>query len=257
VFKLFDKIRRIPPATKPLDLTPAPAGSRGLPVVDPAKCCGSQACVAACPANAIAWGKDAGWRLDLNRCNFCGVCAEVCPSHAITQTGIFALATRDKERLVGEEPDAFTVEARKLQEAVRSMLGRSLHIRHVDSGSCNGCDWEMAHMLNPVYDLQRFGVDFVASPRHADMLLVTGGVTRHLEDALRRTYAAAGEPKLVVAVGTCAIGGNMLGETYAHHGGVDKVAPVTVYVPGCPPRPEAIIHGILLAVGRLSEVEAL
>lgn len=141
-----------------------------------------------------------------------------------------------------------------LAHKIRQVLGRSLHIRHVDAGSSNGCDWEITHMLNPVYDLQRFGIDFVASPRHADMLLVTGGVTRHLEEALRRTFAAAGAPKLVVAVGTCACGGGMPGKTYAHHGGVDQILPVTVYVPGCPPRPEAILQGILVAIGRMQEI---
>ena len=133
------------------------------------------------------------------------------------------------------------------------VLGRSLHLRHVDSGSSNGCDWEVAHLLNPIYDVQRFGIDFVASPRHADMLLVTGGVTRHLELALQRTFDAAGEPKAVVAVGTCACGGGICGQTYAHRGGVDKVVPVYVHVPGCPPRPAAILHGLLLALDRMAE----
>jgi Ni,Fe-hydrogenase III small subunit len=108
-----------------------------------------------------------------------------------------------------------------------------------------------------VYDLQRFGIDFVASPRHADMLLVTGAVTRHLEEAVRRTFAAAGEPKLVVAVGTCAVSGGLIGPTYAQRGGVDTVLPVDVYVPGCPPRPEAILQGILLAIGRAPQTAAM
>lgn len=137
-----------------------------------------------------------------------------------------------------------------LQKRINQVLGNSLHIRHVDSGSCNGCDFEMNTLTNPVYDIQRFGIDFVASPRHADMLMVTGGVTRHLEEALRKTYHAAANPKMVLAVGACACGGGMFGETYAHHGGVDKIVPVYVYVPGCPPRPQAIIQGILFALDR-------
>lgn len=149
--------------------------------------------------------------------------------------------------------DEYEREGQALAATIRRVLGRSLHVRHVDSGSSNGCDWELAHLLNPVYDLQRFGIDFVASPRHADMLLVTGAVTRHLEEALRRTYDAVGAPRLVVAVGTCACGGGMLGATYAQRGGVDGIVPVTVYVPGCPPRPAAILQGILMAVGRLPE----
>jgi len=143
-----------------------------------------------------------------------------------------------------------------LQKKIQEVLGSSLHIRHVDSGSCNGCDFEMMALGNAVYDIQRFGVDFVASPRHADMLMVTGGVTCHLEKALRETYNAAAAPKMVVAVGACACGGGIFGESYAHLGGVDKIVPVYVYIPGCPPRPQALIQGILLALdqyGKLSE----
>ncbi|TCK02027.1 UNVERIFIED_ORG: Ni,Fe-hydrogenase III small subunit [Anoxybacillus amylolyticus] len=142
----------------------------------------------------------------------------------------------------------------KLQKRMKEVLGRSLHIRHVDSGSCNGCDFEMNTLTNPIYDIQRFGVDFVASPRHADMLMVTGGVTRHLEEALIKTYNAASEPKMVVAIGACACGGGIFGRTYANYGGVDQIVPVYVYVPGCPPRPEAIIEGILLALDRYEEL---
>jgi Ni,Fe-hydrogenase III small subunit len=138
----------------------------------------------------------------------------------------------------------------KLQRRIKEVLGKSLHIRHVDTGSCNGCDFEMTMLTSPVYDIQRFGVDFVASPRHADMLMVTGGVTRHLEEALRKTYDAAANPKMVVAIGACACGGGIFGRTYANYGGVDHIVPVYVYVPGCPPRPQAIIEGILLALDR-------
>lgn len=137
-----------------------------------------------------------------------------------------------------------------LQDKVKELPGSSLHIRHVDAGSCNGCDFEMMALCNPVYDVQRFGIDFVASPRHADMLLVTGGVTRHLEEALKKTYQAVAAPKLVVAVGSCACSGGIAGQSYANAGGVDKIVPVDVYIPGCPPRPSALLEGILLALGR-------
>lgn len=140
-----------------------------------------------------------------------------------------------------------------LQKRIREVLGHSLHIRHVDSGSCNGCDFEMNALSNPVYDIQRFGIDFVASPRHADMIMVTGGVTRHLEQALLATYHAAANPKMVLAIGACACGGGILGSTYSHYGGVDQIVPVTVYVPGCPPRPEAIIDGIFQSLNRYDE----
>ena len=142
----------------------------------------------------------------------------------------------------------------QLAQRIRTVLGRSLHIRHVDAGSCNACDFEMSMLMNPIYDIQRFGIDFVASPRHADMFMVTGGVTRHLEEALRKTYNAAADPKLVVAVGSCACGGGIVGANYASHGGVDKIVPVTVYIPGCPPRPQALIEGILSALNRCDEI---
>lgn len=143
--------------------------------------------------------------------------------------------------------------ARQLSAAIRRRLARSLHVRHLDAGSCNGCDWEMAALLNPYHDLQRFGIDFVASPRHADLLLVTGIMTRNLEEAAIRTYEAMAEPRLVVAVGACAISGGVFAGTYAGRNGIAEVLPVDVFVPGCPPRPEALIQALLLAVGRLGE----
>jgi Ni,Fe-hydrogenase III small subunit len=133
---------------------------------------------------------------------------------------------------------------------VSKVLGRSLHIRQVDAGSCNGCEIEIVGLNSPVYDLERFGIHFVASPRHADMLLVTGPVTRNMELALRKTYAAMPEPRLVVAVGACGCSGGIFGQNYATRGGVDAVLPVDVYIPGCPPNPHALLQGILLAIGR-------
>jgi len=139
----------------------------------------------------------------------------------------------------------------RLSAVVRSRLGRSLHVRHLDAGSCNGCDWEIAALLNPYHDLQRLGIDIVASPRHADLLLVTGIMTRNLEQAARLTYEAMPEPRLVVAVGACAISGGVFAGTYAGRSGIADVLPVDVRVPGCPPRPEALLEGLLVAVGRL------
>jgi Ni,Fe-hydrogenase III small subunit len=144
-------------------------------------------------------------------------------------------------------PDA----AFRLGAWIATNLRRSLHVRHLDAGSCNGCDWEIAALLNPYHDVQRLGIDFVASPRHADLLLVTGIMTRNLEEAALRTYEAMPEPRLVVAVGACAISGGVFAGSYAGRDGVGEVLPVDVYVAGCPPRPEAIIEGMLVAVGRL------
>lgn len=135
-----------------------------------------------------------------------------------------------------------------LQSEILHVLGGALCIRHVDAGSCNGCELEIHALNNPYYNLEGLGIKFVASPRHADMLLVTGPVSRHMEIALKRTYAATPEPKLVVAVGECGCNGGIFGESYASCGRVSNVIPVDVAVPGCPPSPTAILQGILTAI---------
>jgi Ni,Fe-hydrogenase III small subunit len=143
--------------------------------------------------------------------------------------------------------DAATLVAR-LQEDVRRVLGRALAIRHVDAGSCNGCELEIHALGNPYYNIEGLGIRFVASPRHADLLLVTGPVSKHMAIALRRTYDATPEPKLVVAAGECACNGGIFGESYASLGRVANLIPVDVEVAGCPPTPIALLRGILAAI---------
>ena len=220
-----------------------------------------------CPTGALSERRDAGVRrvtLDLARCVFCGRCAEDPWTDAIAMGRQFELAARHRADLRIEivadspaapatklPPDPDEAAARAASE-IRRVLGRSLHLRHLDAGSCNACDWELNALLNPVYDIRRLGIDVVASPRHADGVMVTGPVTRNLETAVRRTFEAVPAPRIVIAVGACAASGGIVGEGYASAGGVDRVLPVDVYIPGCPPRPEAIIFGMLLAVGRFS-----
>ena len=254
-----------------------PDGFRGKPVIDFERCTACGKCADACPTAAIEVKKH-GPRgaqrivsLDYGDCIFCGECEAACPD-AIHLTKDFQLAVTYKANLVTSavyDPgrgDTFrfahllsappagagTLEeiGAKLKRKGDAIFGRSLHIREVDAGSCNGCEIEINALNNPVYDVERFGVHFVASPRHADMLLVTGPVTRNMEIALKQTYEATPDPKLVVAVGACAIGGGVFGTSSASCGGVDNVVPVDVYIPGCPPRPEALLHGILLAIDR-------
>jgi Ni,Fe-hydrogenase III small subunit len=145
-------------------------------------------------------------------------------------------------------PATEDVEVARLQEDIRRTLGRALTIRQVDAGSCNGCELEIHALGNPYYNLEGLGIKFVASPRHADMLLVTGPVSKHMAIALKRTYDATPDPKLVVAVGDCGCTGGIFGESYASFGRVANVIPVDVAVPGCPPTPTAILRGILAAV---------
>jgi len=142
---------------------------------------------------------------------------------------------------------------KQIDAKTKRLLGRALAIREVDAGSCNGCEIEITALTNPVYDLERFGIHFVASPRHADMLLVTGPVTRNMEVPLRKTYEATPDPKLVVAVGDCAQTCGVFKGSYAVVGSVDKVVPVDVFVTGCPPEPADILRGILAALDRTSK----
>jgi Ni,Fe-hydrogenase III small subunit len=136
----------------------------------------------------------------------------------------------------------------RLQADIARVIGRALAIRHVDAGSCNGCELEIHALGNPYYNLEGLGIKFVASPRHADMLLVTGPVSKHMAIALKRTYDATPDPKLVVAVGDCGCTGGIFGESYASLGRVRNVIPVDVEVPGCPPTPSALLAGILAAI---------
>ena len=159
----------------------------------------------------------------------------------IVRTGVI---TEPAPRVV--EGDRLAVE--RIHQDILDILGQALTIRQVDAGSCNGCELEIHALNNPYYNIEGFGIKFVASPRHADMLLVTGPVSRHMEEALRRTYDATPEPRLVVAVGDCGCTGGIFGESYASCGAVSNVLPVDVMVPGCPPAPIEILRGILGAV---------
>src|SRR5579862_4153923 len=226
---------------------------------------------AACPTEAISIHEEEGTRrvtIDYGLCIYCGQCAEADPSGSVQMTREFELAARDHRDLVviaeyaidsdGAQSELKTLEAperldRRVQRRIREVLGRSLAIREVDAGSCNGCEVEITALNNPLYDVERLGIHFVASPRHADMLLVTGPVTRNMELALLKTYHATPDPVVVVAVGACGISGGIFGRNYATLGGVDQVIPVDVFIPGCPPRPQALLHGILLAVGRMEQ----
>ncbi len=153
-------------------------------------------------------------------------------------------------------PDGFSVtpeQAAKIvdfQGKIDTIFGRSLRIRQVDAGSCNACEWECTALINPIYDIQRFGIDFVASPRHADVLLVTGPVSRQMELALKRTYIATPEPRLVVACGDCAKDGGIYKGSYAVTNGVANVVPVDCYIPGCPPTPTAILLGLFQLIDK-------
>ena len=144
--------------------------------------------------------------------------------------------------------DEWRVSTELLQKNILQAFGRAVNIRHVDAGSCNGCEMELQSLHNPYYNIEGLGIRFVASPRHADLLLVTGPVSRHMVEALKRTYESMPNPKLIVAIGDCGCTGGIFGETYATCGAVSNILPVDVAIPGCPPTPTLILQGILTAI---------
>jgi Ni,Fe-hydrogenase III small subunit/formate hydrogenlyase subunit 6/NADH:ubiquinone oxidoreductase subunit I len=229
-----------------------PERFRGLPVIDEAKCpAGCAECAEACPTDAIRINGQV--RIDMGRCLFCTDCLEACPEGAIDYTRDYRLATRSRDDLV-TDGRAFALAA-ALDEKCRRIFGRSLQLRQVSAGGCNACEADINVLSTLVFDLGRFGIKVVASPRHADGLIVTGPVTENMKLALEKTYAATPAPKFVIAVGACAISGGPFAGHVEQHNGCDSIVPVDLYIPGCPPHPLTILDGILRLLGRIPDPE--
>ena len=223
--------------------------------VDAAKCAnGCQDCVPVCPTEAITRSAGRPVALDLGRCIFCAACIDACPSKAITQTGDHRMAVRSRTDLIlGESTKEQVRLATALDEKLRKLFGRSLRLRQVSAGGCNACEADTNVLGTIGWDLGRFGIQFVASPRHADGLLITGPVSRNMELALKKTYDAVAAPKIVIAVGACAIaGGPFVGHPQVRDGAA-AVVPVDLFIPGCPPHPLTILDGLLRLLGRLEK----
>jgi len=235
------------------DLFPnLPDYNRGLPMVTENECNGCQECATACPTNAITLGADGAVTLDRGLCIACGACTRSCKTGAIAVDRRTTVAVLKRQDLVLSNHPAPIADSRAVTNPI---FRRSIHVREVATGD-NATDLEINASTNPIFDGGRFGIHIVASPRHADALAVTGPVPRAMQDPLRRCWNAMAEPRIVIAVGAAAISGVPWQGGYAEANGVDAILPVAAYIPGCPPHPWYILHGLLLAMGRVDPREA-
>jgi Ni,Fe-hydrogenase III small subunit/formate hydrogenlyase subunit 6/NADH:ubiquinone oxidoreductase subunit I len=247
---------------------------RGRPEIEPSACpADCDACAAACPTGAasrLAAAKRKARkgsrelpvpdpRIDLGKCLFCGDCAAVCPRGAISFTCDYRLAVRSREALLVSPGDKEIELAEAFGVELKRLYGRSFKLRQLSAGGCGACEADSNVLTTIGWDISRFGIQFVASPRHADGLLVTGPVTKNMELALRKTYEAMAEPKIVIAVGSCAISGGPYIGSEAVLGGASSLElesgrlPVDLFVPGCPPHPLTILDGLLRLLGRIEK----
>ena len=229
-----------------------PERFRGRPVLDSTRCLGTcDGCRADMASSLLLVGADGRASLDVGACLFSPEEASACRHGAVSYTTDHRLAGRGRADLVTGSGELPALQA--LEESTRRLFGRSLRLRSVAAGSCNGCEAELTAMGNVVFDMARFGIQFVASPRHADGLVISGAVSRNMRDAVYRTYEATPEPRLVIAVGACAVNGGPFRDSPEVGNGVPDDLPVDLWIAGCPPHPLTVLDGLLRLLGRLEE----
>jgi Ni,Fe-hydrogenase III small subunit/ferredoxin len=237
--------------TMPFPRTPPPLAERfrGRLILEPGRCVsGCRDCLEACPVGAVSV-TPTGPVIDQGLCLFCPACSEACPQGALAFSREYRLAGRTRtDLLIG--PEQTPPRAEPLETDLRKLFGRSLKLRQVSAGGCNACEADTNVLNTLAWDLGRFGIQFVASPRHADGLLVTGPVSENMREALLKTWEAVPAPKLVIACGACAIAGGPFRDLPAVHNGLDGIIPVDLFIPGCPPHPATIMDGLLRLIGR-------
>ncbi len=223
---------------------------RGMPTLETNKCL-PECCICAqcCPTEALFFSEKQGLQIDLGKCLFCTNCEESCPKKAIHFTNEYRLSASRRSSLVVKE-EKF-LQTTVLEEKLQKLFGRSLQLRQVSAGGCNACEADINVLNTLTFDWGRFGIQIVASPRHADGLIITGPVTKNMQSALVKTYQAIPSPKIVIAVGACAISGGLFYDHPETHQGVEEIIPVDLFIPGCPPHPYTILDGLLRLLGTL------
>ena len=234
------------------DAAPAlPELFQGLPVIGSGQCGDAcNECAAVCPTGAIHRNPGGGPALDMGRCLFCGDCARTCDSGGISFSREHSLASRTREGLVVTE-STVREKTLALDAAARRIFGHSLKLRQVSAGGCNACEADLNVLGTLGFDLGRFGIQFVASPRHADGIVITGPVSENMVLALKKTHDAVPAPKLVIAVGACAISGGVYRGHPETRNGATDLLPVDLFIPGCPPHPVTLLDGLLRLLGRI------
>jgi len=231
------------PAKQPV----LPERFKGRPVFDYSRCNQCRECEKACPVGAVNI-KNNKVCIDMGKCLFCGDCAAACSRNAIEFSKVYRLATNRRDDLLVSDKEIKLAEA--INKESRRIFGRSLKLRQVSAGGCNACEADTNVLTTLVFDLGRFGIQFVASPRHADGILVTGPVTQNMLAALKKTYDAVPAPKFVIAVGACAISGGAYLDHSETNNGVEGILSVDLYIPGCPPHPYTILDGLITFLGQ-------